>query len=395
MGAMDWAEQLRHAPRTAVRGLLLALFSLVTGLPLVIVTVVAIALVPVGVGLLAAPPLVDAVRAVADAQRRRGQAWSGVGTPSPYRVPRRRLRDPATWRDLLWLLLNVPVALVLGLLPAALLGYAVLGLLVAPVAVAAGADGLYWPIAVGVGAVATLVLAATGPGLLKAQALFSASLLRPTGRDLTARVDRLEESRADLRDAGAAELRRIEKDLHDGAQARIVALGMTIGLAEELVRRDPDAALALLAEARDTSGQALADLRRLVRGIHPPVLAERGLAEAVRALAASVPIETAVDADLPTRAPAPVEAAVYFAVAEALANVVKHSGAGHAWVDLRGCPDQVVITVGDDGTGGAVVTDQGGIAGLRKRLAAFDGTLTVDSPSGGPTVLTMSVPCGW
>ena len=128
-------------------------------------------------------------------------------------------------------------------------------------------------------------------------------------------------------DAQAAELRRIERDLHDGAQARIVSLGMTIGLAEELIERDPAAARKLLAEARESSSAALVELRHLVRGIHPPVLAERGLDGAVRALALSLPIPITVDIDLPRRPDTPVESAAYFAVAEALAHVSRHSAA--------------------------------------------------------------------
>jgi len=386
-------ERLRATPRTALRGLTIAGRALL-GLPLFAGMLVTVALVPVGVGFLALRPVVDAVRRHADRQRHAGHVWSGVVTPRPYRVPTRRLRDPATWRDTAWLLLDVPVGLVLGLLPAALAAYAVLGLGVAPFLAGAGIGGPYWPISIAFGALCLLVLAGSGPAILAAHARFCAALLGPARADLTARVDHLAESRADLVDFGTAELRRIEKDLHDGAQARIAALGMTIGLAEQLVRRDPDAAVALLAEARDTSGQALADLRRLVRGIHPPVLAERGLAEAVRALAAALPLPVTVDADLPGRSPAPVEAAVYFAVAEALANVAKHSGATRAWVLLRGHGGGVDAVVGDDGAGGATVTPGGGLAGLRRRLAAFDGTVTVDSPPGGPTVLTMAVPCG-
>src|SRR5262249_15034098 len=149
-------------------------------------------------------------------------------------------------------------------------------------------------------------------------------------------------------DTSAAELRRIERDLHDGAQARLVSLGMAIGLAEHLVRSDPDAAAALLAEARDTNSQALTDLRDLVRGILPPVLADRGLDGAIRALAVTLPIEVAVDIDTGGPVDQPIEAAVYFAVAEALANVVKHSGATRAWVHLRG-GTRLAATIGDNG----------------------------------------------
>jgi signal transduction histidine kinase len=206
-------------------------------------------------------------------------------------------------------------------------------------------------------------------------------------------VSRLTESRTQAVDASAAELRRIERDLHDGAQARLAALGMSIGLAEDLITDDPDQARALLAEARESSGQALAELRDLVRGIYPPVLAERGLDGAVRALALTLPLPVDVGVELPGRAGAPVESAAYFAVAESLANVVKHAGARRAWVRLQHTRDRLLMTVGDDGAGGADPGSGSGLRGIERRLAAFDGTITVTSPAAGPTVVTMELPC--
>ncbi|MDG4825533.1 sensor domain-containing protein [Asanoa sp. WMMD1127] len=394
---MDWEQRIRAARTAMRRGVELAARSLALGLPLFVATVISIALVPAGLGLLLAPRALAAVRRFADAQRERGQEWSGVRVDRPYRGPARGLRplaDPATWRDLLWLILNVPIGTATGLVPLGLAAWAGFGLVIAPVVTATGGEGDFWPVAIAIGLTAAGVLVLGTPAVLDLYARFSAALLGPPRGFLAARVDRLEETRADAVDAGAAELRRIEKDLHDGAQARIAALGMTIGLAEQLVRTDPAKAEALLAEARDTSGQALADLRRLVRGIHPPVLAERGLVEAVRALAVVLPVPTEVAADPGVRAAPPIEAALYFAVAEALANVAKHSGAAHAWVSLRAPEGRLVVEVGDDGTGGAAVPAAGGLAGVRRRLAAFDGRLAVASPRGGPTVLTMEVPCG-
>ncbi|GAA1862307.1 sensor histidine kinase [Asanoa iriomotensis] len=393
---MDWEERIRAAREAVPRGLALAALSLGVGLPLFVATVVSVALLPLGVGVLLAPRALAAVRRFADAQRDRGLRWSGVRVDRSHRAPGlRTLADPVTWRDLLWLAVNVPVGTAIGLVPAALTAWAGFGLVIAPVVAASGAEGGFWPVAVAIGVSAAAVLVLGAPAILGLHARFSAALLRPPRRELAARVDRLEETRADAVDAGAAELRRIEKDLHDGAQARIAAVGMTIGLAEQLVRTDPAKAEALLAEARDTSGQALADLRRLVRGIHPPVLAERGLVEAVRALAVVLPVPTTVFADRGVRAAPPIEAALYFAVAEALANVAKHSGAARAWVTLRAPADGVlVVEVGDDGAGAARVPTAGGLAGVRRRLDAFDGRLAVTSPPGGPTVVTMEVPCG-
>jgi signal transduction histidine kinase len=223
---------------------------------------------------------------------------------------------------------------------------------------------------------------------------FASFFLAPTRTaELALRVRQLTVTRADTVDAQSAELRRIERDLHDGAQARLVALSMSIGLAEELMTRDPAAAQRLLGEARDASGLALVELRDLVRGIHPPVLAERGLDGAIRALALAVPLPVAVDVELRGRPPAPVESATYFAVAEALANVTKHSGAGRAWIRLAYADGKMSMVVGDDGSGGAVPDGGTGLAGIERRLAAFDGTMTLASPLGGPTVVTMELPC--
>jgi signal transduction histidine kinase len=231
------------------------------------------------------------------------------------------------------------------------------------------------------------------PRLLRAQAQAASSLLAPTREAMAAQVGYLTASRSRAVDASAAELRRIERDLHDGPQARLVALGLNIGFAEQVLRDNPDLALSLLAEARASSGQALAELRTLVRGIHPPVLAERGLDGAVRALALSLPLPVDLHIDLADRASAPVESAAYFVIAEALANVVKHSGANRAWVQLDYAAGRLVAIVGDNGTGGAAPRPGGGLRGVERRLAAFDGVVAVTSPAGGPTLVTMELPC--
>ncbi|MBN9619839.1 MAG: ATP-binding protein, partial [Actinobacteria bacterium] len=210
---------------------------------------------------------------------------------------------------------------------------------------------------------------------------------------LALRVEQLTESRAETVDTQAAELRRIERDLHDGAQARLVALGMSLAMAEQQLARDPEGARTLLTEARTASSDALAELRDLVRGIHPPVLADRGLVGAVQALALAAPLPVEVQADLAGRLPAPVESAMYFAVAEALTNIVKHAEAQHAWVELRRTGDVLTATVRDDGAGGVDPSRGTGIRGIERRLSAFDGTLAVESPPGGPTDLVMVLPC--
>jgi signal transduction histidine kinase len=235
--------------------------------------------------------------------------------------------------------------------------------------------------------------AIAGPWLLRMHAAAASSLLAPTRKEIAARVGQLTDSRWDAVDASAAELRRIERDLHDGAQARLVALGMNIGFAEQVLRDNPDLALTLLAEARASSGQALSELRTLVRGIHPPVLAERGLDGAVRALALSLPLPVDLHIELPGRPLAPVESAAYFAIAEALANVVKHSGANRAWVHLEHDHGRLIAIVGDNGAGGAHPRAGGGLQGIERRLNAFDGMVAVTSPAGGPTQVTMELPC--
>ncbi|MGA5761458.1 sensor histidine kinase [Nonomuraea bangladeshensis] len=220
-----------------------------------------------------------------------------------------------------------------------------------------------------------------------------AELLLGGGGSLAQRVRELTASRAAAVDARAAELRRIERDLHDGAQARLIAVRMSLGLARSA--DDPAQARELIEEAWESAGQALTDLRDLVRGIHPPVLADRGLAGAIEAAALLCPVPVATDLVLTGRPEPPVESALYFAAAEAMSNVTKHSQATRAWVRLRRTRDGLRLVVGDDGHGGADPAAGTGLRGIAERLSAFDGTLTVQSPPGGPTVLTMELPCAW
>jgi signal transduction histidine kinase len=210
---------------------------------------------------------------------------------------------------------------------------------------------------------------------------------------LAGRVRQLTQTRADAVDSAAAELRRVERDLHDGAQARLVALGMSLRAAERLISSEPQAASALVAEAIVTSSKALTELRDLVRGIHPPVLADRGLGDAVRALVLDTPLHIETYIDLPGRPDAPVESACYFAVAEALANAVKHSGARHVQISMRHAAGLLRIEVTDDGAGGADPGNGSGLRGLERRLGTFDGILAVSSPPGGPTMVVIEVPC--
>ena len=346
------------------------------------------------------PVALLAIRRLAMLTRRLMERWCGVPIASAYR-PRpvgpgrlgyqRRmswlLGDPGTWRDLLWLVVNATAGLVLLLLPAVLTGLGVVVFLQPLLS-----DRPHVMFAIGLAFVAAGL--GTAPLLLRGYADLARLVLAPSEEaKLELRVRHLAQTRRETLDTGAAELRRIERDLHDGAQARLVAMGLTLDAAGRLIDTDPAAARALLIEAKDASARALSELRDLVRGIHPPVLADRGLADAVRALALDSPLRVRVTGDLDGRLPAPVESAAYFAVSELLANVAKHAGANGAEVDLRHSSGSLRISVSDDGDGGADPSRGTGLAGVGRRLAAFDGVIVVASPAGGPTLVTMEVPC--
>ncbi len=377
----------------------------------------AVSLVGIGLGVFLVPALAVALRATVDASRRTAESWSGRPVERPYlpapaaapglkgygRRTHWILTDPATWRDLAWALVNPVAGVIAALMPLALVAGGIGGLLMPaiyrPIA-DAGSNYYLWVrisdltsawYSAGLG---LLVLAgglAAGPALLRAHASLAHSLLGPSSG--AQRVRHLTDSRSDAVSSSAAELRRIERDLHDGAQARLVALGMNLGVAEQLIDKDPEAVRALLADTRKASAAALTELRDLVRGIHPPVLADRGLADAVRALALDSPLHVTVNADLPGRPEAPVESALYFAVAEALANAAKHADPQHVSIDLWYEAGVLRGQVMDDGRGGADPSRGTGLRGIERRLAAFDGLLAIHSKPGGPTTLTMELPC--
>jgi signal transduction histidine kinase len=227
------------------------------------------------------------------------------------------------------------------------------------------------------------------------QAKLAEWLLAPTERArLTQQVSHLATTRADTVDARAAELRRIERDLHDGAQARLVSLAMSLGMAEEEFSEHPETARKLVVEARDSASKALGELRDLVRGIHPPVLADRGLAGGIEALALASPLPVEVDINLDDRLPPPLESALYFVAAEALTNIARHADATWAFVRLWRDDQQMLrMLVHDDGHGGADPARGSGLRGIEHRMAAFDGRLTVTSPEGGPTELFVELRC--
>jgi signal transduction histidine kinase len=212
---------------------------------------------------------------------------------------------------------------------------------------------------------------------------------------LARRVEQLTESRDASVESSASELRRIERDLHDGAQQRLVGLAMDLGLAKERLARgeDPVRAAELVARAHEEAKLAISELRDLVRGIQPSILSEQGLDPALSALAARCPVPVEVDVQLASRPVASVESAAYFVVAEALANIAKHAEATRAWVRVLGTAQLLSVEVGDDGRGGAVSHAGGGLAGLDDRVRAVEGRLRVSSPAGGPTVLLAELPC--
>jgi signal transduction histidine kinase len=385
-------------------------------------------------------PRANVVRMLATFRRGLAGEWSGVEIASPYRAPRpldrepdgryrvgrdlfktvrwarwaeqqdRVVREAATWRDLAWALREPFTGAVLALLPAALIVGGV-GEFIAPtIAGLAGGSGDPWIgsstsaffgdsvgwsiVRLLIGVVMIAVGVASTTRLLRWHGEWTAVLLSPTrGAILAQRVDELGRARADVVEDRAADIRRIERDLHDGAQARLVALGLTLGAVEAIVDTDPAAAKRLVTQARETSATALTELRDLVRGIRPPVLAERGLGDAVRALALNAPIDVDVTTDIPGRATDAVESAAYFAVAEALANAVKHAAATRIAIDIRWADGLLRVVVEDNGRGGADASRGSGLAGMTRRLGALDGTVSLASPAGGPTVLTMELPC--
>ena len=211
--------------------------------------------------------------------------------------------------------------------------------------------------------------------------------------ELQARLDQLQESRARIVEAGYAARRRLERDLHDGAQQRLVGLALDLRLARERLDDDPGAAASMLDEASAELSKATEELRELARGIHPAILSDRGLEAAVESLAQRAPLPVQIDASVDGRLPDPVEAAAYFVVSEALTNVVRHSGAERAEVGIRRDDGRLVVEVADDGSGGADPAGSG-LRGLADRVAALDGRLRVDDPAGGGTIVRADIPLG-
>ncbi|AJF66720.1 sensor histidine kinase [Streptomyces vietnamensis] len=406
-----------------------ALLYVLIGLPLGICWfVLSVALVSTGAGLLVTflgvPILAGALamcRGFGAVERARARGLLGLDVAAPEPVRGRTggafswmgamLKSGASWRHLLYAVLHMPwavfsfsVAVALWTWGWSLFTYP-LWQWVFPTWV--GQDGIQLygdathafyldaPFELAVTSLIGLVFVLVGPwvlrGLVSVDRLLVSGLLGPSR--LASRVTELESDRGVVVDTAAADLRRIERDLHDGAQARLAALAMDLGLAKEKLARDPQAAAVLVDEAHGEVKLALQELRDLARGIHPAVLTDRGLDAALSAVASRCSVPVSVDVDLPARPVPAIEGIAYFTVSELLQNVTRHSGARRAWVDVWRTGDRLMLQVRDDGVGGAVVGDGGsGLAGLSERVGAVDGVLAVDSPAGGPTTVTAELP---
>ncbi|MFF4112072.1 sensor histidine kinase [Streptomyces sp. NPDC001714] len=324
----------------------------------------------IGIPLLAATLL--GARQLGKLERARARALLGVRVEEPTPLPWTRrgagtgrlwmtLKDPVGWRTLLYDFIRLP--------------WGVLTFCITLVSLF-----VLWP-----------VLPFLARGLANVDRAMVRGLLSPSD-ELERRIAELESDRGVVVDTAAADLRRIERDLHDGAQARLVNLAMGLGLAKEKLLEDPDAAAAMVEEAHGEVKLALQELRDLARGIHPAVLTDRGLDAALSSVASRCTVPVQVTADLPSRPAPAIEGIAYFTVSELLQNISKHSGARTASVDVWRADDRLLIQVRDDGRGGASLDGGSGMRGLADRLGAVDGLFVVDSPAGGPTTVTAELP---
>jgi len=399
-----------------------AFIHLLLNLPLgIIYFTLLISGVSLGVGLLITligiPVLIGTgwmVRTMGNVERARLNGFLGTALRDPYRpgAPEAgwiaRLaaigKDPATWRDFLFLMLRMPMGIFTFTISVASWSVAI-GLLGSPIAYWFGFFRMQFgpwifdgPVAVMIatlgGVLMTVLAFGITRGLAKLEAVLGAALLDASPDELKRRVADIASSRSRSMSAADEERRRLERDLHDGAQQRIVSLAMTLGLAQQKLATNPEQGARLVGEAHEEAKRALQDLRDLARGLHPAVLTDHGLEAALPALAARCPIPTRVDVAVSPRPVAAVESAAYFVVSEALTNVARHSGAAAVQVTARRENDRLMVEVRDDGKGGAQMVPGGGLAGLTDRVEALDGSLTLTSPAGGPTVLRVEMPCG-
>jgi signal transduction histidine kinase len=395
-----------------VAQLVLDLALAVPALVFLVLVVVTLTLVPVfGIGVPGVLLALLLARGVGASERARLSAFTGAVVPAPP-VPapatsfwRRYVAEPRGWKGLAYLCLLTLWGFTIGTVVLATVSLA-LALTALPLyrgSVAGGTIELFgvWGVAaspwwalVGVLLLALLPFAAWG---LTRVDVALVGLLLGAGRTeqvrvLSQRVETLTQTRVDTVDSVEAERRRIERDLHDGPQQRLVAIAMDLGMARERLAENPEAARQSVDRAHAAAKEAITEMRQVARGIHPPVLTDRGLDAALSALAAASPVPVHVDVRLDRRPGPTLEAIAYFCVSEALTNIAKHARARQAWVEVRQHEGRLVAVVRDDGVGGADLTGGTGLVGLRQRAAAVDGTLTVDSPAGGPTVVTVELP---
>lgn len=407
-------ERIRAAARSAwylIVGLAVSLLTLLV----IVALLVSLAASAFIIGLPWCAEVVRLSRSLAGVERRRAGAASGRPIAARYheltgnavRQLGTAATDPASWRDLLWLVIHTATAW----MPFALVAYA------GSVMIGGALTPLIWALAdrdrppdpmgytvddlqsalVLMPAVALLAAAFLlfgAPLLARGQQGLARLLLAPSKKtSLASRVQELADTRTAALDAHAAELRRIERDLHDGSQARLVSIAMRLGLAEQQLASGGDAT-ALVTDARAEAETAIKELRNVVRGIYPPVLADRGLRGALTALATASSIDATAEVDVLGVLPAAVESAAYFVVSEALSNVAKHAHANRVVIAAHREGDTLCMTVTDDGVGGASSDRGSGLIGMQRRVAAHDGVLMISSPPGGPTVVSLEIPCG-
>ncbi|MEU7070904.1 sensor domain-containing protein [Streptomyces narbonensis] len=331
-------------------------------------------------------------------------------TGGPFSWMGAMLKNGASWRHLLYAVLHMPWA-IFGFTVTVTLWAWGWGLFTYPLwqwifPAYVGQDGIQLygdgthnfyldsPFETGVTSAIGLLFVLVGPwvlrGVVTVDRLLVAGLLGPSR--LASRVTELESDRGVVVDTAAADLRRIERDLHDGPQARLASLAMDLGLAKEKLAEDPKAAAVMVDEAHGEVKVALQELRDLARGIHPAVLTDRGLDAALSSVASRCAVPVSVDVDLPARPVAAIEGIAYFTVSELLQNVSKHARARRAWVDVWRTGDRLMLQVRDDGVGGAETAAGRSLAKLSDRVGAVDGVLAVDSPAGGPTTVTVELP---
>ncbi|SDI00721.1 Signal transduction histidine kinase [Sinosporangium album] len=394
----------------AIVGFALFLVGVAAGFPMALFY---IGIPVLGVTLLAA-------RACADAERRWLPEVLGRPVPRPAYAPPpagakwfRRMANPLTrgqfWMDLLWTLVNFPVSLLTFLLTliwwaisAAALFYPLFGWYLASLPEGKGILellGISDSVAaeVGFNTLLGLIFMASTPFVIRGLALMQAGLGRAMlsgNADLRQRIDDLAEGRRAAVSAEANALRKLERDIHDGPQQRLVHLAMELSRVQRQLKKDPAAAESTLGAAITATRETLDELRALSRGIAPPILSDRGLPAALAALAGRCTVPVELDIQTVERFPAAIENAVYFVAAESLTNIAKHSRAEMAAVSLSRTGDGLLLTIGDDGVGGAHVAKGHGLSGLADRLRAVDGEFAVQSPVGGPTMVIAEVPCG-